>query len=229
MAMHVTLKGEMYKYGYDMFQHLPGSVVVRHMEGLVQKERPHYHIWWPTDLKKSHATDVIKQYVRSKDATFADKNGNALYSCTPHDSFTRWLDYTIDPMKAKVKKPEIMVWNLPDPKPEVRSEAQLILPALSVEVLNTVSSTEKKKSKRNRGVEFYNYMIDKYVGVKDVISQDRIKREFWRWSEYGFQDFQAIAIIRNTWYQLNKDFPEILQKEEDGWANRVKIFSADYV
>lgn len=224
---HLVIKGILHQYRYDIVKDISGVVVVEHLKGLVQKERPHYHIWVPYSscIGGSTSRDGIKKVIRDHYTALNstldwNRNANAYYSFTPHSSFDNWLNYTFVSCKD-CKEPKLHVWNREGAPPD-RIEPLDPLQALVMEagaadaaapagvnvtyVTNHITNPPHTKSKsKSRAVLFYEHCLDKYTGTDGPYSLDSIHDDYVEWSAFEYDDFQIIRNVRSTWYKLNEN------------------------
>lgn len=224
-GIHVTIKGILHQYGIEYFTNIEGCVIVEHKEGLIQKERPHYHIWLPS----SHTIDSTKRALRSYYDTKTSElkwntHANAYYSVTPHDNFQKWIDYTIDPEKSQVKKPSIQLWNRSEPRPEVRIIDNLVLPGLSIVSPPVATTVKKHQNTLDKQAKFYNF-VKEYVSEnpQEVLGYTDITGLLYEYSKGGFNEMAAPQYIEFAMYHYLKDSGDTIKSEEvkHSWTTRV--------
>jgi len=161
-------------------------------------------------------------------------HANSYYSVTPHNSFDNWLQYSIDPTKAQVKKPRISLWNRPDPKPEVRSLDELILPVLdgvagitpsgATAPTVVVASTRKNQTTADKQAKFYKYVKEYYTENPDqVIDYFGLATLLDDYAKGGFNEMAAPQYIEYAMYNYLKETGDKVRFEDRQatWCNRV--------
>lgn len=234
MNVHVVIKGVLHQYGPDFFKDISGCVVVEHAIGLVQKERPHYHIWYPGVSDEDSTRRSLRNYYDTKNKELKwNTHANAYYTVKKHDDFEAWLHYTW--YNADCKLPALLVWNLPGERP-VRLMDELILPApsgsdgialtgVTTSAVAVASQPPKEKRKEACYLKFYKYCKDSLVGPNDKPTLDDIV-ELWIAFTCGNYELRNVsAPVRYAWYMLNDKEERIKNKMIN--EIKTKLFS-DY-
>lgn len=174
-GLHIIIKGVL--HDVELFPDLldlSGSAVAEHLEGKVQKERPHYHCWVPkTTATKEQWKGLLRAYYDTKVPGLDwNRNANAYYTVKYHNSFDAWVTYASDP--EEYKKASWVKWNCPGEPPKMRNISELILPAQGgatgpQNVIHLgpglVVAKDKKFSSLEKQQRFLRY-------VKDSITED---------------------------------------------------------
>lgn len=229
---HITIKGVLHQYGYDYFKDISGCVVVEHREGLTQKERPHYHIWIPPSDSIPRIKRALRSYYDEKNEDLNwNTHANAYYSVTPHNSYEKWLKYTIDPEKASVKKPTIVLWNLPGSPPEVRPAAELIVSGLDGGIApsgatgpTVVVASRKHVTTEDKQKKFYQFVKEYYQENKgEEVSYNSVARLLDDYAKGGFNEMAAPQYIEFAMYNYLKDSGDKVRFKErqEDWVTRV--------
>lgn len=223
----MVIKGILHTIGSDYFNDISGCAVVQHMHGLVQKERPHYHIWLPSGYNVNSTKKLLRDYYDSKIADLKwNTHANAYYTVKEHDSIEKWLEYVIDPAKADCKKPEILCWNISDrSRPVVRSLDELILPDLSgSESKVTVVSARKHITTQDKQAKFYKYVKEFYElspghAVDHVVISDLL----YEYSTGGFNVNAAPQYIEYALYHQLKAMGDTVSLEQNKahWTRQI--------
>lgn len=200
-GFHFVIKGVLHQYKYELVKDLSGCVVVEHRKGLVQKERPHYHIWIPhgSIINGAKCIKEYKQVIRehysalNKDLDW-NRNANAYYSFTPHSSFDNWPDRVpeLSPLESLVIE-----------------HSDLTGPINVTYVTNTITNPVNTKSKsKAKSVLFYEHCLDILEGIDGPYSFEKIHDLHMEWSHWGYDDFGAVRNVRNAFYKLNENYKE---------------------
>lgn len=133
------------------------------------------------------------------------------------------MDYTIDPEKAQVKKPTVLVWNRSEPVPEVRSLDSLVVPGLSLEPVKIIE-VKKHQNTMDKQAKFYKY-VKEYVdsNPEEALGYTDIAELLYEYSSGGFNEMAAPQYIEFAMYHYLKDSGD-RQKSQDAkenWRNRV--------
>lgn len=200
---HITLKHDIHGLKDLTLYDVEGVACVEHAEGLVQKERPHYHIWVPHDtLPTAYEVDKKRKELRSHYLTLAPHlsglNGNALYAVIAHNNYDNWKEYVI---REKCKKPKVIFWNRPDPAPEFAPPDQppdaLILPALDVDAPVAVVKEKKKDPAYKRFETYCNELVNPTI--------DEVIEHWTSWTQGNHEMHRVQGPIRYVYYSRTTD------------------------
>jgi len=234
MDVHVVIKGRLHELGYTYFQDISGCVIVEHKVGLVQKERPHYHIWLPGVPDVRSTKNALRAHYDTLDSNLKwNTHANAYYTVKEHNDFDAWLNYAWT--NADCKLPELVLWNLPDPRP-VRPFDELILPAQDGGIAgptNYVVATEvasqprkKQKTSEDKFNDFCNYCKSYYDENKDENIEDfKVKELLWSYSKGRFNRFRAAEYVYGVLYELTKSSGDVLTHDhwKEQWMAGIKL------
>lgn len=148
-GIHVIIKGDLHDVElFPEFLELSGCAIMEHMEGWIQKERPHYHVWVPyrnpTVKVEENYRKLLRAYYDTKISNLIWKtHANSYYCVKAHNSFTKWLQYVAkDP---EVKRGSCIKWNRDGDPPKIEIIANTIV-NVGVDTVPTTTKTSKKTS-----------------------------------------------------------------------------------
>lgn len=180
------------------------------MEGLVQKERPHYHIWIPGEFSTPKPLNEFKSRLRAYYDTKItglkwDTDANAYWCLKSHKDREAWISYTSDPEKAKCKKPSILLWNAPD-KPEVRSLEELILPAPAGELPKPGTVKAKPPSKLESWCAHVKNQLDANPDLP--VDRNTLIRLLINYSKGGMNKYRVAEWVNTALFRYLEDSGE---------------------
>lgn len=200
---HIVLKHDLHDLKDVTLYNVEGGACVEHATGLVQKERPHYHIWVPhegkpSDYEVKKKREELRAHYMALAPHLVAVNGNALYSVKAHDSFDNWKQYVI---RENCKHPKVIFWNRSDPAPEFespRSLEELIFPDRVVQETPIAVVKEKKKDPAYKRFEAYCSELEN-PDIDEVIAH-------WAYWTQGNHEMQRVqGPIRYVYYTKTTD------------------------
>lgn len=209
-GLHVVIKGVLFQHGIDWFKDISGCVVVKHQFGLVQKERPHYHIWLPDTYDVVSTKKSLREYYDTKEKdlkwnTFA----NSYYTVKEHDNFDKWWAYTY---KENCKEPDLVLWNASSERPITTPSNLVVLHGPSDEFFEPVTEAlsvskpvaPKPRKKEPTKIEaFFNY-CEKYYkdNPSESISRHDVLELLLSWSKGGMNKFRVYEFVQYATFRL---------------------------
>lgn len=164
LGYHFVIKGELHQHPFPDFLDVSGVAICEHLEGKVQKERPHYHCWVPrTSLHVDKwKKDIIRPFYDSQypdpKALKWNTHANSYYMFKEHDSYSDWEKYVArDP---EVKKGSWIRWNRPGVPPPIEPGIA-ISDFIVTGPVNTIIDCPIKvvrKSSLEKQIKFLNYV-----------------------------------------------------------------------
>ena len=207
---HIIIKGPCHQHGFALYKDISGCCIGEHKEGLVQKERPHYHVWVPREkFSRTEARAAVRSFYEPKTPdTDWNRSANACYSCTPHTSFTAWVDYVFG-KNTDCKKPTVMLWNSDTPRPP--SFDELVYSNVLTYDAGTITVQKAASKKAPAYQRFYDYCKDMkwYVpgGTDAPVERKPTKTDiveaWFDWTQGAYEMRNVSAPIRYAYYMLN--------------------------
>lgn len=207
MDVYVVIKGVLHDCQLpDIIKTTAGVVVVEHKYGLVQKERPHYHVWFPGTIKLDVLKTQLRYYYDEKIPGLKwNTHANSYYSLKLHNDWEKWIDYVYYKC-LDCKDPSIIVWNRRDKRPDVlpdvpRSLDELILPPVNVVTVVPMVTPVSSKSKKDPAYKrFMNYLILKNVKTPSL---DQLLDHWFEWTNGNYELRNVSGPVRHAYFELN--------------------------
>lgn len=221
-GLHVVIKGELYQYGLEWFSDISGCAAIEHKFGLVQKERPHYHIWLPSSYSVSNTKKALREFYDTKQEGLKwNTHANAYYTVKEHGDFDKWLNYAWS--KDECKEPSVGIWNVgcekPLPKPTPINE---LVYAKASDVPESKPIPAKRKKEPTKMEQFYLYCksyFDEFP-MKDI-SRDEILKLLLSWSKGGMNKFRVYEFVHYATYRLLAEGGEKTSKAFESFESRI--------
>jgi len=163
-GIHIIIKGDLHNVEiFPEIMDLSGSAVVEHLEGYVQKERPHYHVWIPhknpTLTDEKHWKAKLRAYYDTKiDGLNWNKNANAYYCVKKHNSYQAWERYVARDPEVKISS--WIKWNrYGDPPPLVITQRTMVTVGQST-TKQTGSQLGRKQTTLDKQQRFLRFVQD---------------------------------------------------------------------
>jgi len=227
-GIHLVIKGLLHGVGTEYYKDISGCAVGQHAKGLLQKERPHYHIWLPDTYTIKGVKEIIRQYYDTKLPDLKwNRNGNAYYAVKAHNSFNKWKGYVFDPALADCKQPTVEVWNVPETRP-IDYTALVYTGEATNEVTYLVMDTPKveKGRKKSESVSslFLKHMIT--LELEKPVQRSAVVRCFNEWKKGDNELHRSSAPVRHAYLMLNDMDERILRSMDRELQHRA--FPAEY-
>lgn len=211
-GIHIIIKGILHPIGLEFFEQFREVIAVQHKEGLVQKERPHFHIWIPIGHVEQLKKDLRKFYDARIPGLEWNTHANAYYTVKDYDKFENWIEYVYNPQTAKCKKPTIELWRSPQtrppPLPEVIEVNELIYETgdpTNVQEPKVIITKDKSK-RESASARFLKYCKQEEMENATI---EEVAEAWIEWTKGSYELRNVTAPIRHAYFMLNGEDPRI--------------------
>ena len=227
-GVHVVIKGVLHGVGTEYYKDISGCAIGQHAKGLLQKERPHYHIWLPNTYTVTALKATLRSYYDSKLPDLKwNTHANSYYTVKEHNSFRKWKEYVFNPELADCKQPTVEVWNVPDQRP-IDYTALVYTGEATNDVTYIVAEVPKVEKARKKSESISSMFLKHMISLElaKPVQRSAVVRCFNEWKKGDNELHRSSAPVRHAYLMLNDMDERILRAMDRELQHRA--FPAEY-